>query len=56
MPTFRTREIGVLVDIAGCPNRCRHCYLGCPPNKRVSERAIPESCDTRIPSFKIDEA
>ena len=37
MPSFQSREIGVLVDMAGCPNRCRHCWLGCPPNKRVSE-------------------
>ena len=40
MPSFRTREIGVLVDMAGCPNRCRHCWLGCPPNRRVSEETL----------------
>lgn len=26
--------------MAGCPNRCRHCWLGCPPNKRVSEETF----------------
>ena len=40
MPGFQSREIGVLVDIAGCPNRCRHCGLGCPPNKRLSEETL----------------
>ncbi|MBM3240079.1 hypothetical protein FJZ31_27655 [Candidatus Poribacteria bacterium] len=40
MPTFRSREISVLVDMAGCPNRCRHCWLGCPPNRRVSEETF----------------
>lgn len=25
------------MDMAGCPNRCRHCWLGHPPNRRVSE-------------------
>jgi len=40
MPSFRSREIGVLVDMAGCPNRCRHCGLGCPPNKRLSEETL----------------
>ncbi|NLB39395.1 MAG: radical SAM protein, partial [Clostridiales bacterium] len=23
---------GVMVDMAGCPNRCRHCWLGAKPN------------------------
>jgi hypothetical protein len=40
MPGFQTREISVLVDMAGCPNRCQHCWLGCPPNKRVSEETL----------------
>lgn len=40
MPRFRSREIGLAVDMAGCPNRCRHCWLGCPPNKRVSEETF----------------
>ena len=40
MPKFWSRDISVLVDMAGCPNRCRHCWLGCPPNKLVSEETI----------------
>ncbi|MFC1713825.1 hypothetical protein ACFL6S_09160 [Candidatus Poribacteria bacterium] len=40
MPRLRSREISVLMDMAGCPNRCRHCWLVCPPNKRVSEETF----------------
>jgi len=40
MPQFRSRQIGVMVDMAGCPNRCRHCWLGNPPNRRVSEETL----------------
>lgn len=40
MPPFRSREIGVALDMAGCPNRCRHCYLGSQPNRRASEETL----------------
>lgn len=26
--------------MAGCPNRCRHCWLGNPPNRRVTEDTL----------------
>jgi hypothetical protein len=29
-----------MLDMAGCPNRCRHCWLGVPPNRRVSEDTL----------------
>jgi len=40
MPPFRSREIAVCLDMAGCPNRCRHCYLGKLPNGRLPEEAL----------------
>lgn len=40
MPEFRSRTCVVLLDMAGCPNRCRHCWLGNAPNKRVSEETL----------------
>lgn len=36
MPKIETREIAISMDMAGCPNRCRHCWLGHPPNRRAS--------------------
>ena len=30
------RKVGVALDLAGCPNRCRHCYLGTGPNRPMS--------------------
>ena len=40
MPAFRSRNMAVALDMAGCPNRCRHCWLGNPPNRRVSEGTL----------------
>lgn len=36
---FDMSYLGVMVDMAGCPNRCRHCWLGshCNGNISVSE-------------------
>jgi len=28
MPAIQSREMGVALDMHGCPNRCRHCWLG----------------------------
>ncbi|CAG0935071.1 hypothetical protein TFLX_03896 [Thermoflexales bacterium] len=40
MPKFASSHLAVLVDIAGCPNRCRHCWLGHSPNRRISEETL----------------
>ena len=40
MPKFQSRKFAVTLDMAGCPNRCRHCWLGNPPNRRVSEETL----------------
>ena len=40
MPTLKSRRLAIAVDMAGCPNRCRHCWLGNPPNRRLSEQAL----------------
>lgn len=41
MPDLR-KTVGVAVDLAGCPNRCRHCYLGIGPNRRLSPDVLRE--------------
>jgi hypothetical protein len=39
MPPIRSPQLGLAFDMFGCPNRCRHCYLGTPPapTRRMSE-------------------
>ena len=31
------RQITVCLDMRGCPNRCRHCWLGVTPNGHLEE-------------------
>ena len=33
---FDMSYLGVMVDMAGCPNRCRHCWLGEHPNGNIT--------------------
>jgi hypothetical protein len=40
MPAFKSRQLAVSVDMAGCPNRCWHCWVGTPPNRRVPEETL----------------
>ena len=37
MPKIETEDIGVALDMHGCPNRCRHCYIRGHPNGCMSE-------------------
>lgn len=32
--------LGVMVDMAGCPNRCRHCWLGAHKNGCMTVEAF----------------
>ena len=34
MAEFRNKEVSIAFDMCGCPNRCRHCWLGLPPDKK----------------------
>lgn len=36
MPDFKNREVSFTFDLHGCPNRCRHCWLGCASNRQLS--------------------
>jgi len=40
MPAITSSEVGVALDMHGCPNRCRHCYLGRPHAGRVGEEDL----------------
>jgi hypothetical protein len=37
MPCIKSKKIGVALDMYGCPNRCRHCYLGYGTNQKMSD-------------------
>ena len=39
MPPIQSRHIGLAMDMCGCPNRCRHCYVGLQsrPNGQMTE-------------------
>ena len=43
MPPLTSRRIGLAFDMAGCPNRCRHCWITCPPNRRMDVGAVREA-------------
>ncbi len=45
VPPFKSRKIGVAVDLAGCPNRCRHCSLGSGPNEKLPTEVLGEVAD-----------
>ncbi|MBI2849436.1 MAG: hypothetical protein HYX80_00150 [Chloroflexi bacterium] len=63
MPTIKTKKIGVSLDMFGCPNRCRHCYLGSGSNGRMSDddlrwmaaqfRNYLKTADTAIESLNV---
>ena len=39
------KQIGVAVDLVGCPNRCRHCYLGNGPNGTLPREFLAEAAE-----------
>ncbi len=36
MPFIRSKKFSIALDMHGCPNRCRHCYLGNGTNHQMS--------------------
>ena len=45
MPPITCREIGIALDMSGCPNRCRHCWLGSHPNPSMTEDDLRWAAD-----------
>jgi|WetSurMetagenome_2_1015567.scaffolds.fasta_scaffold22063_2 hypothetical protein len=37
MPKIKGEKLGVALDMGGCPNRCRHCYLGSGDNRKMTK-------------------
>lgn len=42
MNNFTMSHLGVMVDMAGCPNRCRHCWLGAHKNGHMNIKEFQE--------------
>lgn len=42
MTHLDSRGLTLAFDLYGCPNRCRHCYLGRTPNQRMEEATLRE--------------
>jgi len=40
MPTIDREQIGIAFDMLGCPNRCRHCWLGSGSHGVMSEEDV----------------
>ncbi len=36
---MKNKDLVLCVDMYGCPNRCRHCWLGHMPNKKMDDKA-----------------
>jgi len=50
-------HITIAADLYGCPNRCRHCWLGHTPNANLPESTLPRIRDAFRPfadSLEID--
>ncbi len=63
MPPVRQKRTGVALDMHGCPNRCRHCWLGSGSNRRLQDddlrfvasqfRACIEGADSPVDSISV---
>lgn len=63
MPIITKKKIGIVLDMNGCPNRCRHCYLGFGTNHQLSDddlrwvaaqfRSYLETSDTMVKSLSV---
>ena len=40
MPKISRNQIGLAFDMHGCPNRCRHCWLGSSNSRALSEQDV----------------
>ena len=45
-------KLSLVVDMAGCPNRCKHCWLGHMPNYKMNEEDDLKIIEYFQPYFK----
>lgn len=42
MPIFRNNHIAITFDMGGCPNRCKHCWIGRLNNKKMDMKMVKD--------------
>ncbi len=55
MPPLSPEKVGLAFDMCGCPNRCRHCYLGDLPDDHVCESEV-RSVSSRFRNYRRSES
>ena len=45
---MKFNEITVCLDMYGCPNRCKHCWLGTTPNGNMSVEQILQTINQKV--------
>jgi len=40
MPQFKNKEVSIAFDMFGCPNRCRHCWLGKSSGRKMDRHEV----------------
>jgi len=53
MPKLNTRDLFIAFDMGGCPNRCKHCWLGHTPNKKMALDDIKEITEI-FKNYRLD--
>jgi len=51
---FDMSYFGVMVDMAGCPNRCRHCWLGSHKNGNMTVEDF-RSIAEQFKNWRVDQ-
>lgn len=54
MPKLRNNEISIAFDMGGCPNRCKHCWIGHLKNKKIDIEKIKEIVN-EFRNYKINK-
>ena len=47
------KKLSLVVDMYGCPNRCKHCWLGHMPNRKMADKTDEQLIEYFKPYFEI---
>lgn len=54
MPRLRNNEIAIAFDMGGCPNRCKHCWIGHLDNKKMDIEKIKDIV-SKFRKYKLED-